>query len=89
MNTFKTTLLLTAMTLFLIFVGGAFGGRAGIVGAMFFAILMNGGAYFFSDKIALKSAGAVPISREESPRLYEVMERLAGKANLPMPKPLA
>src|SRR5580698_5796223 len=85
MNTFKTTLLLTAMTLFLIFVGGAFGGRAGIVGAMFFAILLNGGAYFFSDKIALKSAGAVPISREESPRLYEVMERLAAKANLPMP----
>ena len=86
MNTFKTTLLLTAMTLFLIFVGGALGGRAGIVGAMFFAILLNGGAYFFSDKIALKSAGAVPISREESPRLYEVMERLAAKANLPMPK---
>src|SRR6202789_2873394 len=86
MNTFKTTLLLTAMTLFLIFVGGAFGGRGGIVGAMLIAIMMNGGAYFFSDKIALRSAGAVPISREESPRLYAVMERLSAKANLPMPK---
>jgi heat shock protein HtpX len=86
MNTFKTTLLLSAMTLFLIFVGGAFGGRAGILGAMVIAVAMNAGAYFFSDKIALKSAGAMPISREESPRLYEVMERLAAKANLPMPK---
>ncbi len=54
--------------------------------ALVFAVLMNGGAYFFSDKIALKSSGAVPISREESPRLYAVMERLAAKANLPMPK---
>ncbi len=47
---------------------------------------MNGTAYFFSDKIALASSGAQPISREQSPRLYEVMERLAAKANLPMPK---
>jgi heat shock protein HtpX len=54
--------------------------------ALVFAILMNGTAYFFSDKIALMSSGAVPISREQSPRLYAVMERLAAKANLPMPK---
>ena len=47
---------------------------------------MNGGAYFFSDKIALASSGAQPISREQSPRLYAVMERLAAKANLPVPK---
>jgi heat shock protein HtpX len=86
MNTFKTTFLLTAMTLFLLFVGGALAGRGGLILALFVAILMNGGAYFFSDKIALKSAGAVPISREESPRLYAVMERLSAKANLPMPK---
>src|SRR5580698_307705 len=86
MNTIKTTFLLTAMTLFLLFVGGALAGRGGLILALFVAILMNGGAYFFSDKIALKSAGAVPISREESPRLYAVMERLSAKANLPMPK---
>ncbi len=43
-------------------------------------------AYFFSDKIALASSGAQPISREQSPRLYAVMERLAAKANLPVPK---
>ncbi len=54
--------------------------------ALAFAVLMNGAAYFFSDKIALASSGAQPISREQSPRLYDVMERLAAKANLPMPK---
>jgi heat shock protein HtpX len=49
------------------------------------AVLMNGVAYFFSDKIALKTSGAQPVTREQAPRLYEVMERLCGKANLPMP----
>ncbi len=73
------------MTLILLFIGGAFGGRAGLTLALGAAIVMNGVAYFYSDKIALRSSGAVPISREESPRLYQVMERLAAKANLPMP----
>ena len=86
MKTFKTAFLLTALTLMLLFIGEAFGGSNGMTIALVFAVLMNGGAYFFSDKIALKSSGAVPISREESPRLYAVMERLAAKANLPMPK---
>jgi heat shock protein HtpX len=54
--------------------------------ALVFAVLMNGTAYFFSDKIALMSSGAQPISKEQAPRLYEVMERLAAKSNLPMPK---
>jgi len=72
--------------LLLLFAGAAFGGERGMTLALIIAIVMNGGAYFFSDKIALKSSGAVPISREESPRLYAVMERLAAKANLPVPK---
>jgi heat shock protein HtpX len=86
MKTLKTAFLLTALTLLLLFVGELFGGARGMTIALIVAIVMNGGAYFFSDKIALKSSGAVPISREESPRLYAVMERLAAKANLPMPK---
>lgn len=86
MKTLKTAFLLTAMTLLLLFAGAAFGGERGMTFALIIAIAMNGGAYFFSDKIALKSSGAVPISREESPRLYVVMERLAAKANLPVPK---
>jgi heat shock protein HtpX len=86
MKTLKTTFLLTALTLLLLALGQAFGGPRGMTLALVFAVLMNGTAYFFSDKIALASSGAVPISREEAPRLYEVMERLAAKANLPMPK---
>jgi heat shock protein HtpX len=86
MKTFKTAFLLTALTLLLLFLGQSFGGRNGMTIALGFAIVMNGVAYFFSDKIALMSSGARPISREEAPRLYAVMERLAAKANLPMPK---
>ncbi|MGC2331470.1 MAG: zinc metalloprotease HtpX [Candidatus Acidiferrales bacterium] len=86
MKTLKTAFLLTALTLLLLFLGQLFGGRNGMTIALGFAIVMNGVAYFFSDKIALRSSGARPISREESPRLYAVMERLAAKANLPMPK---
>jgi heat shock protein HtpX len=86
MKTLKTTFLLTALTLLLLAIGGTFGGRGGMTIALVFAVLMNGTAYFFSDKIALMSSGAQPISREQSPRLYAVMERLAAKANLPVPK---
>jgi heat shock protein HtpX len=86
MKTLKTTFLLTALTLLLLGLGQAFGGQRGMTIALVFAILMNGTAYFFSDKIALASSGAVPISREQAPRLYAVVERLAAKANLPMPK---
>jgi heat shock protein HtpX len=86
MKTLKTTFLLTALTLLLLALGQAFGGQRGMTIALCVAILMNGTAYFFSDKIALASSGAQPISREEAPRLYAVIERLAAKANLPMPK---
>lgn len=86
MKTLKTTFLLTLMTLLLLAIGEAFGGRNGLTIALVFAVLMNGGAYFFSDKIALAYSGAQPISPEQSPRLYQVMERLSAKANLPMPK---
>jgi heat shock protein HtpX len=86
MKTLKTAFLLTALTLLLLFIGQALGGARGMTMALIFAVILNGTAYFFSDKIALASSGAVPISREQAPRLYEVMERLAAKANIPMPK---
>lgn len=86
MKTLKTAFLLTALTLLLLGLGQVFGGERGMTVALVLAILMNGTAYFFSDKIALASSGAVPISREQAPRLYAVMERLAAKASLPMPK---
>ena len=86
MKVLRTTLLLTALTLVLLLVGGAVAGPNGIKFALGIAIVFNAIAYFFSDKIALMSSGAKPVSREELPRLYQVMERLAGKANLPVPK---
>ena len=86
MRVFRTTLLLTALTLLLMLLGQYFGGRAGVTMALGFAVAMNAFAYFFSDKIALMSSGARPVSREQLPRLYSVMERLAAKANLPVPK---
>jgi heat shock protein HtpX len=70
----------------LVLVGGAIGGRGGMQIALVIAILMNGVSYFFSDKIALKSSGAQPVTREQLPRLYQVMERLAAKSNIPVPK---
>src|SRR5215475_5646448 len=86
MRILRTTFLLTALTLFLVIVGQYFGGRNGMAIGLGFAIVSNAIAYFFSDKIALYSSGARPVSREQLPRLYEVMERLAAKANLPVPK---
>ena len=86
MRVLRTTFLLTALTLFLVIVGQYLGGRSGMVIGLGFAIATNAFAYFFSDKIALYSSGAQPVSREQLPRLYQVMERLAAKANLPVPK---
>ena len=86
MKVLRTTFLLTALTLVLLLVGQGLGGANGMKMALGFAVIVNAFAYFFSDKIALWSSGAKPVSREELPRLYEVMERLAAKANLPLPK---
>src|SRR4029077_2115043 len=86
MRTLKTGLLLTLLTLILVFGGGALAGRQGMTFGLIPAVAMNGMAYFFSDQIALASSGARPVSREQAPRLYAVMERLAAKGNLPMPK---
>src|SRR5262244_223651 len=86
MRILRTTFLLTALTLFLIIVGQYLGGRGGMAIGLGIAIVSNAFAYFFSDKIALYSSGAQPVSREQLPRLYDVMERLAAKANLPVPK---
>src|SRR6266478_6627229 len=86
MRVIRTTFLLGALTLFLMLVGQYVGGRNGMTLGLGIAICTNAFAYFFSDKIALLSSGARPVLREELPRLYAVMERLAAKANLPVPK---
>jgi len=86
MRAVKTLFLLTALTLLLVLGGQAIAGQRGMTFGLIMAVVMNGVAYFFSDKIALASSGAQPVSREQLPRLYEVMERLCAKARLPMPK---
>ena len=86
MKVLRTGILLILLSVLLVLVGGALGGRGGMQIALVIAILMNGVSYFFSDKIALKSSGAQPVTREQLPRLYQVMERLAAKSNIPVPK---
>jgi heat shock protein HtpX len=85
-NVFKTTLLLTAMTLLLMVAGRALGGQRGMVMALAFAAVLNFVSYFFSDKIALATYRAQPVTREDLPRVYNIVERLAQKVGLPMPK---
>lgn len=86
MNNVKTFLLLTLLTLLAIGVGDYFGGQNGMVLGFLFAGITNFVAYFFSDKIALAMYRAQPVTREQLPRIYSVVERLTQKANLPMPK---
>ena len=85
-NWFKTTLLLGAMTALIVFIGGLFGGRQGMVLAFFIAIAMNFFSYWFSDKIVLRMYRAHEVSPQEFPQLYQAVEQLARNAGLPMPK---
>jgi heat shock protein HtpX len=85
-NIFKTTVLLTVMTLLFMLVGQALGGQRGMLMALVFAAIMNFVSYFFSDKIALAAYRAQPITREQLPRVYDIVERLSQKVGLPMPK---
>jgi heat shock protein HtpX len=86
MKILRTGILLILLSVLLVVAGGAIGGQTGLKIALAIAVVMNGISYFFSDKIALASSGAQRVSREQVPGLYEVMERLAAKARLPMPK---
>ncbi len=85
-NTFKTALLLTALTLLLMGIGRYLGGENGMLWALIIAGIMNFVAYFFSDKIALATYRAQPVSREDLPRVYDVVERITQRVGLPMPK---
>ena len=85
-NIFKTTLLLIGMTLLLMLAGRAFGGQSGMLMALAFAAVLNFVSYFFSDKIALATYRAQPVGRDDLPRVYNIVERLAQKVSLPMPK---
>src|SRR5947207_5302211 len=85
-NTFKTAFLLTALTLLLMAIGRAFGGQSGMIWALIIATGTNFIAYFFSDKLALATYRAQPVTREQLPRVYSVVERITQKIGLPMPR---
>jgi heat shock protein HtpX len=85
-NTLKTTALLATLTVLLVLAGRWFGGTQGMLIAFLLALLMNGGAYWFSDRLALSLAGAREVDRYEAPRLHQMVAQLAQRANLPMPR---
>jgi heat shock protein HtpX len=86
MNAVKTTLLLGLLTGMLIFFGGIFGGRGGMVMALGIAVVMNFVSYWFSDKIVLKMHGAREIEQHEAPEVFSIVANLTQKAGMPMPR---
>jgi len=85
-NTVKTALLLGALTGLLMLIGGLIGGRGGVYIAFIFALILNFGSYWFSDKIVLKMYKAQEVSENSAPDLYSIVRNLALKAALPMPR---
>ncbi|WP_406657828.1 zinc metalloprotease HtpX [Methanolobus sp. ZRKC2] len=85
-NMLKTTILLASLTGLLVLVGGSVGGKLGMIIAFLFAIIMNFGSYWYSDKIVLKMYRAQEVTSAEHPQLYDTVQKLAMRANLPMPK---
>ncbi|NOY63790.1 MAG: zinc metalloprotease HtpX [Nitrospirae bacterium] len=86
MNTVKTFVLLLALTLFFVWLGGALGGKTGMTIAIIFAGMMNFFAYWFSDRVVLAMYRAKEVTEAEAPELYSIVRRLAQKANIPMPR---
>lgn len=86
MNTLKTVVLMTGLTVLLIIAGDALGGRSGMLIAFIFAAGMNFASYWFSDKIILKMYRAREVNESAAPELYGLVRRLATQAGLPMPK---
>lgn len=86
MNFFKTLVLMTGMTLLLMFAGNYLGGQQGMITALIFAGGMNLFAYWFSDKLALMSYKARQVSESEAPELHAIVRGLATRAGIPMPK---
>jgi len=86
MNTTKTVVLMVGLSILLVLVGGALGGRQGTMFAFVLSILINGVSYWFSDKIVLKMYGARQVTEAEAPMLYSVTQELAVRMNTPMPK---
>ncbi|MBI5696190.1 MAG: zinc metalloprotease HtpX [Nitrospirae bacterium] len=86
MYRFKTAMLMAAMTMLLVVLGSALGGKSMMFGFFGFAVLMNVFTYWFSDKIVLKMYNAREVNEAESPEFYNMVRNLAQKAGMPMPR---
>jgi heat shock protein HtpX len=86
MNKLKTTFFLASLAVLFVMVGSLIGGQSGATVAFVIALVMNVGAYWFSDKIVLRMYGAKPVSEAEAPVLHRIVRNLATRAHLPMPK---
>lgn len=86
LNMLKTGLLLTGLTLILIWIGNLIGGQAGVIVALVFAAIMNLGSYWFSDRLVIAMSGAQPLSEQEAPQLYQMLREMTHRANMPMPR---
>src|SRR5262249_8810079 len=86
MNTTKIIILMAGLTVLFVLLGGAFGGRQGMIVAFVFAFVMNMISYWFSDKIVLRMYNAQEATEAEAPMLWGVTHDLALKMNMPMPK---
>ncbi|HKC48253.1 MAG TPA: M48 family metalloprotease, partial [Gemmatimonadales bacterium] len=85
-NGLKTAVLLGALSALLVILGGALGGSRGLLIGVILAIAMNGFSYFYSDRIALRSMRARPVSEAEQPVMYSIVRELASSAHQPMPR---
>jgi heat shock protein HtpX len=86
MNTLKTTFLLASLTGLFLFIGYALGGQTGMTMALVFAGIMNFVSFFWSDTIVLRMYRAQPVTRDQAPDLYAIIDKLAHKAQIPMPR---
>jgi heat shock protein HtpX len=86
MNTLKTTFLMALLTVLLVTAGGVLGGQGGMIMAFIFALIMNGVSYWFSDKIVLRMYGAREIGPEDAPNPHRIVQDLALRAQMPMPR---
>jgi heat shock protein HtpX len=86
MNTMKTVVLMALLTLILIFLGGVIGGQQGMMIAFLFAVVMNFGSYWFSDKIVLATYRAREVQPDENPQLHQIVHELSARMGLPMPR---
>ena len=85
-NNVKTVLFLGALTGLFLFIGASVGGRTGMMLALLFAGAMNLGAWWFSDKLALRMNGAREVSSGDQPELHRIVDVLAARAGLPKPR---